>query len=133
SPDDPGVLRFGADHEAGYVLDEQDRGPLAVGVLDEVGHLFGALRINDAANLGRLTLLPLDDAAGVGDDSHRAPFDGAVAADHLGRHVGLELVELPGVEHALEHGAHIVAHAVVRRQQLVPRLRTALGLSVPGG
>ncbi len=40
-------------------------------------------------------------------------------ADHLARQVGLELVELPAVEEALEQVRHVVGQAVVVREELV--------------
>src|SRR5713226_190498 len=46
---------------------------------------------------------------------------------------GLELVQLSRVEQALEHRADIVAHAVVRRQQVVQLLGTAFGLAARRG
>src|SRR2546426_12732073 len=57
----------------------------------------------------------------------------AVTADHLGCAVGLELVQLARVEQALEHRADIVAHAVIRRQQVVQLLGTAFGLAARRG
>src|SRR2546430_17699695 len=91
---DSGVLRLGPDHEPGHVLDEEQRLALTVGVVDEIRHLLRALGVDDAADLGRLARLALDDAARVGDDGHRAPGDRAVPADHLRRTFGLELVQL---------------------------------------
>src|SRR2546422_2400713 len=49
--DDPGVLRISADHEPRHILHEQEGDPFAVGVLDEVGHLLGALGVDDSADL----------------------------------------------------------------------------------
>src|SRR5213078_3807677 len=72
---DPGVLRLGADHEPGHVLNEEEGQALAVGIVDEVGHLLRALGVDNAADLGGLALLSLDDPARIGDDRDRAPGD----------------------------------------------------------
>src|SRR5439155_204590 len=121
------------------VLDEQEGDPLAVGVLDEVGHLLGAFGVDDSPDLrgppGSFSpaLAALDDPARVGDQRDRAARDGAVSADHLGRLIGLELVQLSRVEQALERRADVVTHAVVRWQEVVQVLGTALGLAARRG
>src|SRR5947207_13270441 len=56
--DDARVLRFGADHEPRHVLDEQERDPLPVGVLDEVSHLLGALCLHDLTDQWTAHLTP---------------------------------------------------------------------------
>ena len=45
----PECSASGPDHEPAHVLHEQQRQPLAVGGLDEVGGLLGALGVDDAA------------------------------------------------------------------------------------
>ena len=58
--------------------------------------------------------------------------DRAVAADDLGTDLRLKLVQLSGVEHAVEHCPHVVAHPVIGGQQVVQLSGVALGLR-PGG
>ena len=123
------MLRLRADHEPRHVLHEEEWNPLAVGVLDEVRHLLGTLGVDDPADFRRFAFAALDDTSRVRDERHGVPRDGAVAADHLRGAVGLELVKLPRVEHAVEHGADIVAHAVVRREQVIQVLRVPFGLA----
>ena len=52
---------------------------------------------------GRSPALALDDAARVGDHGDRPALDVRVAADHLAREVGLELVEPAAIEQAGQH------------------------------
>src|SRR2546422_10984855 len=77
-----------------HVLHEQEGDPFAVGVLDEVGHLLGALGVDDSADLRgpglSSTLATLDDPARVGDQRDRAAFDRAVTARSEERRVGKE-------------------------------------------
>ena len=76
----PDCSASGPDHEAAHVLDEEDRQPLAVGRLDEVGHLLGAAGVDDAAEARALARLALDHAALVGDHRDRPSLDMRVAA-----------------------------------------------------
>ena len=57
------VLGLRADHEAGHVLDEQERDALAVALVDEVRRLLGALGVDDAAKAGRAAARLADQAA----------------------------------------------------------------------
>jgi len=50
-----------------------------------------------------------------------------MSADHLGRDLGLELIEPAFVEQTLEHCARVVAHAVVGGQEIVQFRGVALG------
>ena len=89
----PVVLGFGAHHEAGHVLHEQERDALAVAAVDEVRHLLRALGVDDAAEARLLAGAALDQAALIGDHADGDALDARVAADHLAREVRLELVE----------------------------------------
>ena len=96
---DARVLRLGPDHESGNILNEQQRHPFPVGVFDEIGHLLGTLRVDDAADPRRFVLpLRLDHAARVRDHRHLPSCNRAMPADHFRRDVRLELVEPAGIE-----------------------------------
>lgn len=99
--DDTRVLRLGPDHEAADVLHEQNRNPFAAGRLDEVGDFLGALGVDDSAELRSLARLAFDDAALIGNYSHRPTADPAMTTDHFRANRGLKLIELPAVEHTL--------------------------------
>ena len=96
-----------ADHEAGDVLQEEERDPLLVAELDEAGALVRRIGVDHAADLELLVLgaesgLVDHDRALVGDDADGAPGDPAGAADQGLAIVRLELVELRVVEQARE-------------------------------
>src|SRR5262249_30285767 len=106
-PDDPGLLGIAADHEAVYILEENDRQAGLIAVHDEAGGLVGAIDIDDAAVLDRsgrrLAALLL-----VGDDTDGDAAEPAVAADHRLAVVRLVFVERRIIEDAREDIVDIV-------------------------
>ena len=70
-PDDPRVLDLRADHEAGHVLQEDERHVERVADLDEVRRLVGRVVVEDAAEVHRL----------VGDDADALAADAREARD----------------------------------------------------
>ena len=89
---------FAADHEAGNVLQEQQRRPALAGELDEMGALQGAFREQDAV---------------IGEDRHRHPPDAGEAAHQSGAVKMLELVKLAAVDDPADHLAHLIGRADV--------------------
>jgi hypothetical protein len=109
----PFVLVLAAHHEAGDVLQEDQRDLALAAQLDEVRALVGALREQDAV---------------VGDDAHGHAFDVGKAGDQGGAVAGLELVELGAVDQAGDHLAHVEGLARVGGDHAVE-----LGLVVQRG
>jgi hypothetical protein len=95
---DAAVLVLAADHEAGDVLQEDQRNAALGAQLDEVGALLGRLAKQDAV---------------VGDDAHRHAVEPRKAGDQRGAVAGLELVEARAVDDAGDHLAHVVGLAGV--------------------
>src|SRR5690606_5228298 len=87
------LFRLGADHEAGGVVEEQDRRVALVAQLDELGGLGGATR---------------GDRAVVADKTARLAFDAQVAADGLAVKLVLEVEELGAGGDAGDDLAHVV-------------------------
>ena len=69
--DDPRVLDLRADHEAGHVLQEDERDVEGVAEVDEARRLVGGVVLEDAAELLRL----------VGDDADRPAAEAREAGD----------------------------------------------------
>ena len=90
---DAAGLRRLAHHEAGDVLQEQQRDLALAGQLDEVRGLQRRLRIEDAV---------------VGQDRHRQPLDVGEAGHQRLRVVGLELVHLAAVDQPGDDLARVV-------------------------
>ena len=79
--DDPGVLDLRADHEAGHVLEEDQRDREGVAEVDEAGRLVGGVVLEDAAELLRL----------VGDDPDRLAAEAGEAGDDRLRELRLDV------------------------------------------
>ena len=90
--DDPALFRIAADHEAGHILEENDRQPGLIAVHDEARGLVGAVGINDAAHLDA-GLLRAHLVALVGDDADRMAADARVGRDERFAVVGFVFVE----------------------------------------
>ena len=89
----------------------------------KIRDLFRALGVDDAAEARRSPGTPLDEAALIGNHADRDALDARIAADHLLREVGLELVELAIIEHGAQQVMHVVLHAMIGRQHVVETRR----------
>ena len=101
---DPAGLVLAADHEAGDVLEEQQRDAALVAQLDEVRGLEGGLGEEDPV---------------VGDDPDRVAVDVGEAGDDGRAVLGLELVEAAAVDDAGDDLARVVGGAAVGRDGAV--------------
>jgi len=119
SPDDTLMLGVRTDHEPGNVLDEQQRDALSIAALDEECHLLGAFGVDDAAEARPLAGPSPDQPTRIGNDADREALDVRIAAEHLLRQVGLELVESSLVEHRTEQRLHIVRQPMIGGQDVV--------------
>ena len=99
----PGLV-FPADHEAGDVLQEQQRDAALAAQLDEMRALERAFRKQDAV---------------VGDDADRHAFEMREAGDQRGAVELLELVEFAAVDDAGDDLAHIILRGQRRRDDAV--------------
>jgi hypothetical protein len=95
---------FAADHEAGDVLQEEERNAALAGELDEVRALLRAFGEQDAV---------------VGEDGDRHAPDAREAGDERFAIELLELVELGAVDDAGDDFAHIVGRRARRRDDAV--------------
>lgn len=102
-----------ADHEAGDVLQEQQRDAALVAQLDEVGALLGRFGEQDAV---------------VGDDPDRVAVDPGEAGDQGLPELGLELREPGAVGDARDDLAYVVGGAGVRGDGAVEAVGVDLGL-----
>ncbi len=87
--------------------------------LDEVGHLAGALRVDDAAEARSSAGRALEHAPRVRDHADRDPFDEGRPADHLRSVLRLELVEPFAVEDALKDVVDLVRLPVILGKEVV--------------
>ena len=102
---DAAVLVLLADHEAGDVLQEDQRRLALAAQLDEVRRLERALGEEDAV---------------VGDDADRdSPSDAREAADQRRAVERLELVEAAAIHQPRDHLAHVEALARIARDDAV--------------
>ena len=92
------------DHEAGDILQENQRYAALAGQFDEVDTLQGALGEQHAV---------------VGQDGHRLSPDMGEAGDERRPVERLELVEAGSIDDACDHLAHLVGRAHVRRNDAV--------------
>ena len=90
--DDACVLRFGSDHEAGHVVQEDDGEGLLVAEADELGAFQGFVGVDDGGRVG-------DDAAGVG-------VDGGEGGDEVAAVGGFEEGEAGVVDEPEEDFGH---------------------------
>ena len=122
--DDPALLVLLADHVAGGVVQEEQRGVGLVGELDELGRL--------------LRLLGEQHALGVGEDADRAAVQLRPPGDERGAVERLELVERPAVALARpvddpqDHLARVERLLEVRRDQVEQALGVGVGLGEAG-
>ena len=120
--DDAALLVVRADHVAGGVVQEEQRGVDLVGELDELRRL--------------LRLLAEEHALGVGQDADRVAVDLRPAGDQRGAVERLELVEghavglADPVDDQLDHLARVEGLLEVARDQVEQRLGVARGLGV---
>ncbi len=99
--DDPALLVVPPHHVTGGVVDEDDRGVVAVAQLDELGRLVG--------------LLGEDHPLLIGHHPHREPVDRPPSGDHRGAVERLVLLEPRAVEHPGQHLAHVEGDPEVAR------------------
>ena len=101
---DAAGLGIPSDHEAGDVLQEQQRDAALVAQLDEVRALLRRLAEQHAV---------------VGDDADRMPVDAGEAGDERLAVLALELVELAAVDESRDDLAHVVGLVHVDRHDAV--------------
>ena len=105
---DAAVLVLAADHEAGDVLQEQQRNAALAAQLDEVRALLRRLAEQDAV---------------VGDDAHRVAVELGEAAHQRRAVARLELVEARAIDHAGDDLAHVEGLAGVAGDDAVDLFR----------
>src|SRR6188472_103969 len=96
--DDPGVLDFGADHEAGHVLEEDERDVEGVAEVDEAGGLVGGVVIEYSGQLLGL----------VGDDPGWLAAETGEAGDQGLGELWLDVEELAVIDDLADHVVHVV-------------------------
>ena len=116
--DDPALLVLGADHVAGGVLQEDQRGVGLVGQQDELGGLLG--------------LLAEQHAAVVGEHADRIAVQPGPAGDQRRAVARLVLVELGAVDGAGQHLAGVERHLGVGRED-AEDLLGVVARARPGG
>ena len=99
-PRDAFVLVAAPDHEAGDVLQEDQRNAPLRAEFDEMRALLRGLGKQHSV---------------VGDDAHRRAHDLGEARHQRLAEAGLELVEFRSVDHPRDHLADVVGRAQVRR------------------
>src|SRR5487761_35989 len=112
-PDDAAALDVGADHEARYVRQEQQRDLERVAQPDEARGLVGRIAEEDAPLLHRL----------VGEDADRVSVQSGEPREQLFREQLLDLEPSALVDKRLYHLAHVVAAIRLFRNQIADRLR----------
>ena len=101
---DAARLIFAPDHEAGNVLQEEQRDPPLAGELDEMRPLERRLGIEDAV---------------IGEDGDRHAEDPGKAGDQRRAVELLELLELRAVDQPGDHLAHIIGPRQAHRHDAV--------------
>ncbi len=120
--DDPLTLGLRANHEAGYVLKENNWDALLIHQFDEPGPLVSTIGVNDAPNLHFLlgvfeTPPALHDLPLVSDDSDRPPVDTTGAADQGAAVRRLVLGEFGAIEDCRQQTAHVIGSRPINRKQ----------------
>ena len=103
--EDAAALGVRADHQAGHVLQEDEREVERVAEVDERGLLRQRRNVHHAGALHRLAR----------DDADRLPLDPRQAAEHAGAVPLAPRLDAVRVEDRLEHLAHVVAAPRVAR------------------
>ena len=104
-------LIFAADHEAGDILEEEQRDAPLAGQLDEMRALDRAFGEQHAI---------------IGEDRHRYAPDMREAANQSGAIERLELMKLAAIDDARDHLAHIIGRAHILRDDAIKLLRIEL-------
>src|SRR5689334_20779969 len=105
---DPLVLRFGANHESGDVLNEQQRNSLAIAALDEECDFLGALGVQDATEAGLLPWSSFDEPALIRDESDTDAANVHIATDNFPREPRLKFIDRPAVDERTNHFVHVI-------------------------
>ncbi len=126
--DDAGLLDLRADHEAGHVLEEEQRDTERVAQVDEARRLVGGVVLEDPAELLRLAR----------DDADRTPAHPREAGDDRLRELRLNVEVEAVVDDPADHLVHVVGLAVRVRhdRRAAPRPcarpdRSARGAAAP--
>ena len=121
APNDAALFRVAPDHEAGYVLEKNDRQSGLIAIHDEPRGFVGAVGINDAAHLDarffRAHLMAL-----IGDDPDRMAADPRIGGDERLAVVGLVFIERIRVDDRGEQIARIVLLLAFEADQVVNRV-----------
>ncbi len=115
--DDALALGLRSHHEAGNVLQVDQRMAEALAGLHEVRHFARRFRIDDAADPG--AALRLQETAPIRDDRHRMSRKAGARAEHFRGVIGLKLGVIGAVENAEDHFFDVVGEAVVGREYAV--------------
>ena len=121
SADNALVLGFRTDHEAGHVLNEQNRNTLAITSIDKVRHLLRRLSVDDATEPRLLAGAALYESSLIRDHSNRNSANACVPANDLAGKAALKLIQRAIIDDQIEQGVHVIRHAMVCRQQIVNR------------
>src|SRR2546421_3557966 len=97
-----------SNHEAGHVLDKNERRLMTIASIDKVSNLLGRFSVDDAAKLWRSARQIAKHAACICDHANLNSTNTRMTRNNFFRIICLKLIEMSFVEHTIEKLAHVV-------------------------
>src|SRR6266496_4947635 len=107
------MFSFGSNHEAGYVLDKEQWGFVAVTSVYEIGDLLGGLSIYNSSKSRLPSAWNTNHPSRVCNDANLNPADLTMPTNHFFRKVRLEFIQAPRIKYALKNVAHVIGLPVI--------------------
>src|SRR6185503_1483352 len=113
------MFRLGPYHKTGDILNEQQRRSAAIAGFNEVGHLLGRFRVDDAAKAWWATARWTNHAAIVRNHADLYAANSRMSRNHFLRVVSLEFIEMSFVQQTFEQMPCVVRLLVICGYDLV--------------
>src|SRR5262245_21100258 len=107
------MLRFGPDHESGHVLNKQERRPMTITSIDEIGDFLSRLRVNNSTEPRRAARGIAKHSTRIRNHANLNAADGGMAGNDLFRVVSLKLIQVSVIQNAIEQSPHVVGLAMI--------------------